>query len=320
MWRCLIFFSALTALVIAQERPPAVMDLEAPVTGNVAPHCRLFALGDLHGDLSGARRALEAAKLIDSSGSWIGGCSCLVQTGDIVDRGLEGVKTLYFLKSLHKEARKVGGRVVQLLGNHEIMTFAGNVAYANEKEMKAFGGAEHYKELFKGSNGPIFKWLSTRNMVALINGTVFVHAGITPSFASLGVNRLNFLARTQIAKGDFDSGVFGNDGPVWTRKIISDAANGDCTEIDASLELLGARRMVIGHTVQADRKIVSYCQGSLLAIDIGLSRFMASAAPGLVELLEGLDVQAFYSSREVYQPDDDKDEVPGQDEVKLLQL
>ena len=334
----------------ATEVPPAERaspDAEGGAsiaTGDVTGDCRLFAIGDLHGDLSGARRALEAARLVDSSGEWIGGCSTLVQTGDIVDRGVEGVRTLYYFKALHRQARRTGGRVVQLIGNHEIMNFAGAAEYVNPLEMARLGGKEAYLSKFSGpkkgsgadaaaapaaaaspssvmngGHGAVFRWLSTRAMVASINGTIFVHAGITPSFAALGVNRLNLLARAQMIKGDFHSGVFSNDGPVWTRKIITDATVGECTDLATSLELLGAARMVIGHTVQMNKKIVSYCQGRLLAIDIGMSRQMMSAPPGLVELLPGLDVQAYYSGRAVQQPGDEVVEaVAGGAEYKLL--
>src|SRR3954449_8945947 len=41
---------------------------------------RIVAIGDLHGDLGGARAALKAAGAIDDSDKWIGGELVVVQT------------------------------------------------------------------------------------------------------------------------------------------------------------------------------------------------------------------------------------------------
>ena len=48
---------------------------------------RLFAIGDLHGDLNNALRCFQLCNLTNANGDWIGGNSVLVQTGDVVDRG-----------------------------------------------------------------------------------------------------------------------------------------------------------------------------------------------------------------------------------------
>ena len=52
-----------------------------------------------------------------------------MQTGDLLDRGTDGRKVLDLLMRLEGEARKAGGRVHALLGNHEVMNMLGDLRY-----------------------------------------------------------------------------------------------------------------------------------------------------------------------------------------------
>jgi len=55
----------------------------------------------------------------------------------------------------------------------------------------------------------------------------------------------------------------------------------DCAGVTTALAALGARRMVVGHTVQ-ERGITSACDGALWRIDVGLARRYG----GPIEILE----------------------------------
>ena len=59
-----------------------------------------------------------------------------------------------------------------------------------------------------------------------------------------------------------------DDSPVWTRAYGREAV--DCTALDSVLAKLGAKRMVVAHTVQ-DHGITSGCDGKLWRIDVGLA-------------------------------------------------
>ena len=48
----------------------------------------------------------------------------MVFLGDLFDRGNDVVRTLWFIYRLEREARKQGGAIHVVLGNHEIMTFS----------------------------------------------------------------------------------------------------------------------------------------------------------------------------------------------------
>lgn len=88
---------------------------------------RVVAIGDVHGSDDGLLAILRAAELVDQAGHWSGGTATLVQTGDITDRGAGVKRALDLVRALAAEAPKAGGRVVPVLGNHEVMNLIGEL-------------------------------------------------------------------------------------------------------------------------------------------------------------------------------------------------
>jgi hypothetical protein len=264
--------------------------LALPLQG--ASYCGLFGLGDIHGDLYGAINALRSAGLVNKFGNWTGGCAVVVQTGDIADRGPQVLATYQYFDTLRHEALAAGGRVVMLIGNHELLNFEGETGYVHRQELAHAGGPAGWASLF-GRNGVYRRMLADNPAAVLINSVVFVHAGILPQFAALGIDGINKLAREAIDANRWNQGVLGDTGPFWTREIITQAMNNQCSTLSLSLSLLGAERMVVGHTIQQDKKFHTYCDGALVAIDIGMSRAIFGEHPGVVELVQE-DVRKYY--------------------------
>ena len=99
---------------------------------------RVVAIGDIHGAAAQFRALLEVTGLTDSNHHWTGGQTTLVQTGDYMDRG-PGVKAvLDLLMRLETEASAAGGRVVVLLGNHELMNLMGTTRDTTPELMASF--------------------------------------------------------------------------------------------------------------------------------------------------------------------------------------
>jgi hypothetical protein len=98
----------------------------------------VIAIGDIHGDLNAFDRSLRAAGLTDQSGRWTGGRTVLVQTGDYLDRGPDVRGVLDRLMALETAAPAAGGRVVVLLGNHEVMNLVGEMRDVSAVTYKAF--------------------------------------------------------------------------------------------------------------------------------------------------------------------------------------
>ena len=177
---------------------------------------RIVAIGDIHGAAGGLTQILRAANLIDDKQRWTGGKARLVQTGDYTDRG-DGVRqVLDLLMRLEGDARRAGGRVDVLFGNHEGMNVlrdlrdVGKAAYAafadgrsEDRRQKAFEAHEEiakragkslareewmaarppgfieYVQAF-APNGQYGRWIRARKAVLQIDDTIFMHAGLNP--------------------------------------------------------------------------------------------------------------------------------------------
>ncbi len=115
----------------------------AAATAAAAP--RVVAVGDVHGDLAAFRKILQEAGVVDAGGAWVGGETVLVQLGDLIDRGPSMRGTLDFAMGLGRKASARGGRVVWLLGNHEVMNVTGDLRYVTAGNYAEFADAESEK-------------------------------------------------------------------------------------------------------------------------------------------------------------------------------
>ncbi|MDT8448828.1 MAG: metallophosphoesterase [Wenzhouxiangellaceae bacterium] len=115
---------------------------------------RIVAVGDLHGDFENYMAVLRAAGLVDERGRWSGGEAHLVQTGDIPDRGPDTKKIIEHMVRLARQADRRGGRVHNLMGNHEAMNVYGDLRYVTPDEFEAFATSrserlrDRYFEMF----------------------------------------------------------------------------------------------------------------------------------------------------------------------------
>ena len=103
---------------------------------------RVVAIGDVHGSDDGFLAMLQAAGLVDQAGHWSGGTATLVQTGDVTDRGAGVKHVLDLVRALVDEASKSGGRVVPVLGNHEVMNLLGEIRDVTPAICASFAGPD----------------------------------------------------------------------------------------------------------------------------------------------------------------------------------
>jgi hypothetical protein len=104
---------------------------------------RVVAVGDAHGDIDSLTGILQDAGLIDANRRWAGGKATLVQTGDMIDRGPADRDVLDLMMALEKEAPRKKGRVLVLLGNHEVMNMTGDLRYV--RSFASFAGPDSEK-------------------------------------------------------------------------------------------------------------------------------------------------------------------------------
>ncbi len=265
------------------------------VAGDAPP--RIIAIGDLHGDLASAREAFALAGVIGADGAWIGGETIVVQVGDQTDRGDDEFEILEWLDDLRDQAAAAGGAVHVLLGNHEVMNVQLDLRYVTP------GGYEDWAATPFDVSDPLFARvappqrgrvaafrpggpealrLAEHPMVLVLDQTVFVHGGLEPAFAALGVDEINAtVAAWMRGEGPPPSAIQGEDTPIWSRDYSSDTDAADCAALERSLAALDAQRMVVGHTVQRDG-ITSACDGRVWRVDVGLSDYYG----GPTEVLE----------------------------------
>ncbi len=76
--------------------------------------------------------------MIDKQNHWAGGKATFVQVGDLIDRGPKPREVMDLMMALEKEAPQAGGRVVPLLGNHEMMNLMGDLRYVTVENYASF--------------------------------------------------------------------------------------------------------------------------------------------------------------------------------------
>ncbi|KAJ3194651.1 hypothetical protein HK101_002240 [Irineochytrium annulatum] len=235
---------------------------------------RIVAVGDFHGDFRNTVRVLNMAGIVDKTGElWIAEPGTfLVQTGDVVDRGPDTIALYAMMRNLTVQAEIAGGRVVRVLGNHEVMNMAADWRYVTKEDIASFGTAEKRRAEF-GPEGLIGSDLRDLDIVTVVNGSVFVHGGVHPTWAEKGIDAINREARSAMAADNWRSNVFGGDGVLWYRGYAQDPEKQVCKLLRKALKSLGARRMVMGHTPQLDGHILSRCKGKAIVIDVGISSY-----------------------------------------------
>ncbi len=244
---------------------------------------RIVAIGDLHGDLDHARRALRLAGAIDEHDQWVGGRLLVVQTGDEIDRGDDDRAILDHVEEWKRQATAAGGELVALLGNHELMNASLDFRYVTPGGFAAFSSLDGGRAAAFQPSGPYATLEAQRPLVMKVGDTVFVHGGILKKHVAYGLDRMNDETDAWLAgkRHDPPAIVVSDDGPVWTRAYSAEGKAPACSELSATLAALGARRMVVGHTVQRGG-VNSACDGAVWRIDVGLSRYFG----GPIQVLE----------------------------------
>jgi len=142
----------------------AVLAWAGPAKVPGEPRESVVAIADVHNDFDDFVAILRRTGLIDKQNHWTGGKTTFVQTGDLLDRGPKPREVMDLMMALEKEAAQAGGRVVGLLGNHEVMNIMGDLRYVTPVNYASFtdGNSEKrrkaaYDEYVKwrGSHAPL---------------------------------------------------------------------------------------------------------------------------------------------------------------------
>ena len=235
---------------------------------------KFIAISDIHGQHDLFQVLMKAHNVIDEEENWIYGDGHLVIVGDVFDRGDKVTETLWALFKLEKQAKTAGGKVHLLLGNHEFMILHGDIRYINPKYRFTTGsfGIE-YPKLYD-QHTVMGRWLRSKNISTVINGIGFVHGGYSQELlnkeSSLKV--LNNTFKEQVIysedldenNDDLLSMLYFDNGPLWFRGYANPVGF-DLEQAEVILDILGLKRIVVGHTSMP--RIVPVHNGRVILID-----------------------------------------------------
>ncbi|AXT53272.1 metallophosphoesterase [Aquimarina sp. BL5] len=244
-------------------------------------HCvpKIAILSDIHGQHDLFINLMKANKIINKKGEWSYGNGHFVIVGDIFDRGDKVTESLWFVYNLEKQAKKAGGKVHFLLGNHEVMILQGNDKYIHNKyKWVSEQMGVTYKELF-GKETLLGEWIRTKPVAIAINDIAFVHAGFSPEFTQkkYDISNVNQLFHHSIIDHDKETVLKNDDlkfmlkkkGPIWYRGYFRDK---DFTKEKAQkiLHGIGMKHIVVGHTSM--KRVLSHFDGLIYSVDSNLKK------------------------------------------------
>ena len=136
--------------------------------------------------------------------------------------------------------------------------------------------------------GPVAtRFFGAAPVVLQVGSTVFAHGGILPDHIEAGVERINREAREwcEGRRRDMPRHLQGGDAVVWTRRFShEDRTRCECDRLGKALARMpGARRMVVGHTIQ-NEGVNGACGGRVLRVDVGMSVGCGDSAPEVLEI------------------------------------
>ncbi|WP_309662065.1 metallophosphoesterase [Sphingomonas sp.] len=137
-----------------------------------------------------------------------------------------------------------------------------------------------------GPDGQLGRWTIANPAIAKVGDTMFVHGGISISYANTAFQLINRrVAEALKAHDDSEQSILYDPfGPLWYRGLVTRKADPEQAaafppgypsidqELAAALSYAGARRMVIAHTPRLAGIEISH-GGQLARIDTGISRY-----------------------------------------------
>src|SRR6266704_1592144 len=135
----------------------AVLGWAGPAKAPAEPPESVVAIGDIHNDFDDFVAILQRTGLTDKQNHWTGGKTTFVQAGDLLDRGPKPREVMDLMMALEKEAVQAGGRVVSLLGNHEVMNIMGDLRYVTPANYASFADGNSEKRQ-KAAYDEYVKW------------------------------------------------------------------------------------------------------------------------------------------------------------------
>ena len=154
-----------------------------------------------------------------------------------------------------------------------------------------------------GRDGDYGKWLRTHDVVARINGVLFLHGGISPAIAARSCDDINAAVHRELTSeldqtraAPLASLAAREDGPLWYRGLAQIAE----ADVDGILAKQHARAIVVAHTVTTTGRVVPRFDGKVVMIDTGMQpAYVPTGRASAIEFLNGTLTEIYTDSRDV---------------------
>tara|TARA_Y100000741_G_C18258319_1_gene559727 strand:- start:1005 stop:1934 length:930 start_codon:yes stop_codon:yes gene_type:complete len=286
---------------------------------------KIIAIGDIHGDFQVFIKLLQMCKLINKNLEWIGDDTYLIQLGDTLDGKrpetaidpsfLEEsgeIEIIRLILDLDAQAKKFKGRVISLIGNHELYPYYLENDKQFIRDYVKKRDIEQFKKIFKtdrikflkpgGMGGSLLG--RTRPLVLQLGEFIFIHGSITdklinynlnPQTGKVDISKINkstslwLQGKSKIPKflEEMDE-----ENPVFSRlysksKIFNKT---ECSKFSDQLKFFeGANYVVMGHS--RFKEINAACNNSLIRTDIALSRAFGGTIDN--KTLQALEIKQY---------------------------
>jgi hypothetical protein len=174
------------------------------------------------------------------------------------------------------------------------------------------GYAEHRRAF--GPAGKYGKWIRGHNATIRIDGTLFLHGGISPRFSDLTIRQINERVRAELEDFTKLKGGIASDeeGPLWYRGLAQGDEKTLGPHVETVLRKHGVERIVIGHTF-TEGAVIPRFSARVLLIDVGLARLYDPKLRSACLLIEKGRPSALHRGKKLELPSDD-----GQDLLRYL--
>ena len=202
-----------------------------------------------------------------------------------------------YLKTLSPEERKTAEE-----GGLDVAT-DGNLA-SFWQEIRGRRDPEARKAYVLGFNDAYGGWLLQKNAIIKINDVIYVHGGVSEAFSKWPLLEINTAVRTELEllQGRLrvpqqfrhplkPKIVYNPDSPLWYRGLAKESEESARAEVDRILANLGARAMVIGHTIRSpnsgsspvvEKKNVARFGDKVWTMDTGISGYYGGIPSALI--------------------------------------
>ena len=293
---------------------------------------KIIAIGDIHGDYYIFIELLKLAKVINSNLKWIGKDTYVVQLGDTLDGKRPGINIdSTFLKTtgeieitnlilnLDRQAKRSGGRVISILGNHELYPYY----YYNDKSFNdnyvKTCDLENYRRLYKISRFKYYKpgygdgaklFGKTRPLILQLGKFIFCHGSLNKEFLQLcidhklningskfiDINKINKIVSDWLIGNNKKIPFFINSAdsinPLFNRNLTDPKSLNkiECYNlVYCILEYFkNAKYLVMGHS--SHKNINTLCNNSVYRTDIAISRAFGNTLETNMKRLQVLEI------------------------------